>query len=164
MSEPAVAATPAAPDQRALEAHLKSARFQLGIDGGLWRVIESGWPHMLIAVTAASRENAPGEFALRFELSGYPQSAPTAAIWDIQANTLLDAALRPKGGPAGFAFRADWEGGRALYAPYDRLAIENHAGDWAPKYQRLVWHSARDLAFYLENVHRLLGRDDYVGI
>ena len=72
---------PVAPDRRALEAHLKGARFQMGIDGGLWRVIESGWPHMLIAVTAAPRENAPAEFALRFELSGYPQSAPTAAVW-----------------------------------------------------------------------------------
>ncbi len=115
-------------------------------------------------MTAAPRENAPGEFALRFELSGYPQSAPTAAVWDIDANTLLDATLRPKGGAAGFVFRADWENGRALYAPYDRVAIETHAADWAGRYPRLMWHPERDLTFYLENVSQALARDDYVGI
>jgi hypothetical protein len=136
----------------------------MGLDAGHWRLIGLSWPNALIAVTAAPREGAPGEFVLRFELSGYPQAAPTAGMWDLETDSLLDAAKRPKGEHAGTIFRADWEGGRALYAPWDRVAIETHDPSWASRWPRYVWHAKRDLTFYLENVHDVLHGDGYAGI
>jgi hypothetical protein len=153
-----------APDERAVREHLRAARFQAGVDARYWRLVaEVAWPHALIAVSAAARPGAPSEFLLFFELNGYPLSAPTAGPWDADTNALLDAARRPKGERAGHVFRADWENGRALYAPWDRVALEGHPG-WAAQYPRFAWNAKRDLAFYLENVHEILTDGDYVGI
>ena len=150
------------PDERALRDDLGSARFQVGVDAGRWRLISITWPYALIAVSAAPRENAPGEFVLRFELSGYPADAPTGCPWDLDQDDVLPAGQRPKGSRVGHIFRADWEGGRALYAPWDRLALAH--GSWADKYPMYAWNARRDLTFYLTNVHDALDNDDYLGI
>jgi hypothetical protein len=150
------------PDQRALCDHLRSARFQAGVDAGRWRLISITWPYALIAVSAALREGAPEEFVLRFELSGYPAAAPTGCPWDLDQDAVLPAGQRPKGGRVGHIFRADWEAGRALYAPWDRAALAH--GGWADKYPMYAWNARRDLTFYLTNVHDALNNDDYLGI
>ena len=160
------------PDERALLEHLESAPFQAGVDAGWWRLFTCGerstwqggspinWPHAFIAVSAAVRADSPTEYVLRFELSGYPQAAPTAGLWDCSRNCLLAAEFRPKGERAASAFRTDWEGGRALYAPYDRAAIDH----WPRRYPQYEWHARRDLTFYLTNVFELLNDDDYLGV
>ncbi len=155
--------TVVAPDERALREHIASARFQANVDAGRWRVISIDWPVALIAVAASPREGAPNEFVLRFELAGYPQVAPTAAAWSTETDSLLPAASRPKGEHAGHVFREDWEQGRALYAPWDRIALDGH-GDWATKYPRQAWNARRDLTFYLTNVSEVLNSEDYVGV
>lgn len=162
-----------APDERALLEHLDSARFQAGVDAGQWRLFTCmehevcgripaiAWPFVLIAVSAAPRLQAPVEFLLRFELSDYPHAAPSASPWDCTTNTLLEANRRPRGDRVGLIFRTDWEGGRALYAPYDRIAATHWPRDRYPQY---AWHSRRDLTFFLDNVFELLNDDDYVGV
>ena len=52
-------------------------------------------------------------------------------------------------------FRTDgWAGGAfAMYAPWDRIALQTHA-NWAQEAPHLVWHAGRDLSFILDNVHR----------
>lgn len=150
-----------APDERALREHLKSAKFQIGVDSGRWRVISIEWPHALIAVSAAPRPESPNEFVLNFELSGYPTAAPTATPWATDLDAILQEARRPKGVRAGRLFRADWEGGAALYAPYDRVGRQH----WAEgQYRRYAWHARRDLTFYLTNVHDVLNDDEYLGV
>lgn len=151
------------PDERALSAHLRSARFQAGVDAGSWRLISLSWPNAMIAVAAAERAGAPTEFVLRFDLSGYPQRGPTAALWDVATNTVLSAATRPKGERAGSIFRGDWNGGIALYAPWDRIALESHP-DWAQRYPLHAWNPRRDLTFFLTNVFDVLSDDAYMGI
>src|ERR1700736_2949656 len=96
------------PDERSLREHLRSARFQSGADAGRWRCVSLTWPTALIAVTAAYRENAPSEFVLKFDLSGYPAAAPTAGLWDLATETYLEASARPKGERAAVVFRGDW--------------------------------------------------------
>lgn len=153
---------PLGPDERAVRAHLCSARFQSGVDGGRWRLISIAWPHVFVAVAAAPREGAPSEFTLRFDLTGYPQSA-TAGIWDCGTNALLAAGLRPKGGRVTQIFRSDWEGGRALYAAWDSVAVNTHS-DWPQLHPREAWNSGRDLTFYLTNVFDLFHDDGYLGV
>ena len=109
-----------APDERVLRAHVASAQFINGVERGKWRIVGAiNWPSALVAVSAASREGAPEEFFFRFDLAGYPNAAPTATPWDLATGDVLDEAERPKGDGLGLVFRTDWEGGRALYAPFD---------------------------------------------
>lgn len=151
------------PDERAFRAHVAGARFQSGVDRGHWRLLGIDWPCAVIAISAAERENGPTEFVLRFELSGYPTSPPTATPWDLETDALLAPAKRPKGDRVGMAFRSDWEAGRALYVPCDRVAIDSHTG-WKAQYPRYLWDATKDITFYLRNVHQLVNDEDYQGI
>ena len=152
-----------APDERAVRADLRSARFQLGVDGGRWRLLSFDWPVGLFAVAAADRAGSPVEYALRVDFSGYPQRAPTATPWDVDCNELLSADKRPKGYRVGRVFRCNWNDGQALYAPWDRVALEGHP-NWANDHVIFAWHAQRDIAFFLGCVYELLNDDDYTGV
>ena len=158
------AVPPMPPDELAFRGHIARGRFQSGVDRGDWRVVgQMAWPCVLITVSAAKRENGPSEFGLRFDVSGYPATAPTATPWDLEQDVVLAPARRPKGDRVGMAFRSDWEGGRALYVPFDRVALDSHPG-WRTQYPRYVWDGTKDITFYLRNVHELLNDDDYLGV
>jgi hypothetical protein len=150
------------PDQRAFAAHRRSARFLAGVDAGRWRVVKSEWPIVLVAVAAAPRPGSPAEYFLRLTADGYPTAGITAAPWDPEADTLLAAEDRPTGEIAGHVFRSDWNGGTALYAPWDRVALPGHT-DWPTTHPTQVWTPARDLTFFLECVWEVLNSDDYKG-
>lgn len=159
-----VATAPMAPDERVFRAHAKGARFQDGVEHGRWWIVgDIEWPHVLIAVSAARREKAPGEFILRVDAAGYPQCAPTFTPWDLSIGGLLQSEYRPKGDLVGHVFRSDWESGAALYAPFDRVALSAHP-DWRQRYPHRAWHSKRDLAWILNCLHELLNDADYTGI
>lgn len=148
------------PDERTFRAHLDRVAFQAGVDRGRWRVVSIAWPHALIAVSAAPRLDSPDEFFLRFDLTGYPQQAPTATPWDPATDAKLPAERRPRGEIVGFVFRADWK--EALYAPYDRIALQDHA-NWSAEHRGDTWTGSCDITFVLKRVHRLLDADDYLG-
>lgn len=152
----------ASPAEIAIRAHLASARFQSGVDENRWRLITLEWPSALIGVSAAPREASPSEYVLKFDLSGYPIPGLTAALWDESGNCLLDERRRPKGNRASRVFRADWEGGRALYAPWDYVALGKHE-QWPRQHQLQAWHVNRDLTFYLVNTWEVLNDDAYLG-
>ena len=152
------------PDERVLRQHLKSACFQDGMERGKWRIVDDQtWPVLIVAVTASEREKAPREFLLQFNLTNYPDSPPTATPWNATTGNVLEPEFRPKGEQVGHVFRHDWEKGRALYAPFDRVALDGHP-DWRKKYPRRVWNSSRDLAWVLKILHEMLNNDDYTGI
>jgi len=150
------------PGERSMRAHIVGARFQSGVDDKRWRLISLEWPNALIAVSAATREKGPAEYVLRFDLSGYPLPGITAGVWDLSANALLAEEFRPKGDRAGRVFRADWESGRALYAPWDYVALSSH-GQWPGQYPLHAWNGNRDLTFYLVNTWEVLNDDEYLG-
>jgi hypothetical protein len=153
-----------APDVRAVHKHLDGALFRAGVTSGRWRLISFGWPYVTIAVRAAPREGAPTEFVIRFELTGYPNAAPTGDIWDRTAGTLLPAVRRPKGDAIGMIFRPDgWNSGAGMYAPWDRAGLQAHP-EWAQTYRRSAWHAERTLTFVLEQVSERLMADDYLGV
>ncbi len=154
-----------APDERALREHLRGGRFLAGVAAGSWRLISVIWPFALVAVSAADRPNSPAEFVLRFELTGYPHTAPTGGLWDLETDSYLPAGQRPKGERAAQLFRSDgWLGGStAMYAPWDRMGLQAHP-DWTQTYRLQAWNPTRDLSFILANVHEVLNADDYLGI
>jgi hypothetical protein len=152
------------PAERLVREHLAGGRFQAGADAGHWRIIEElNWPNIVIAVRAAPRENGPEEFALLFDLTDYPTRAPTATPWDLETGAKLAEGRRPKGYRVGHAFRTNWEGGRALYVPYDRVALEGHPA-WRADCPGFVWDASKKLTFYLIKVHELLNDEDYEGV
>ncbi|MEK6251645.1 MAG: hypothetical protein AABM43_06845 [Actinomycetota bacterium] len=160
MAEPA---KQMAPDEAAFLEDLAGARFLAGDDAGRWRLVGGvDWPFATIAVSAAPREGSPSEFAIRFELSGYPGSA-TGTPWHLTEGRALSAEERPKGGRAGLAFRPDWSNGLALYIPCDRVAVQGH-GDWPTKHPGLLWDPAVGITSYLRVVHEVLHEDDYAGV
>ena len=154
-----------APDERALIEHLRGGCFLAGVAAGRWRLVSAEWPVAMIAVTTAERPGSPSEFVLRFELSGYPHTAPMGGLWDLSTNASLAADRRPKGERVAQLFRTDnWMGGAtAMYAPWDRMGLQAHR-EWATQYPLEAWTRQRDLSFILAHVYEVLNADDYLGI
>jgi hypothetical protein len=150
------------PDERTFRRHLAAGPFQVGVDRGDWRLLSVEWPYAVIAVAAPPRPGAPDEIALRFELSGYPQRAPTAQPWDIAANATLADALWPIGGQASEVFNPGWRRD-ALYIPCDHVALEGHDA-WLTQHQPYLWHASRDISHYLRVVRDVLHDPGYAGV
>lgn len=151
------------PDQRAFATDANAATFLAGVYRGDWRIDSVEWPKVQLTIAAAPRDGAPDSFTLRCDLTNYPAQAPTGTPWDPETHMLLSQSRRPKGERVGMVFRFDWEQGRALYAPYDRVALAGHPG-WATDHPRYMWTDARDLAWWVERIWDLLNSDDYDGI
>ena len=99
------------PDEKALRADLESGRCLAGEARKRWRLASVEWPGVQIGITARDGQ----EFVLRFDCSGYPQTPPTARLWDAERNAPLEVALWPKGGGRIAAgFNPHWNSGVAL--------------------------------------------------
>ena len=152
------------PDEQVFREHISNPRFLDGVHRGRWRIEgETDWPYVVISVSAAQRDGAPPQFYLRFDLSNYPISAPTVSPWNPETGRVLEPNLRPKGANVAHVFRSDWEEGKALYAPFDRVALQSHP-DWQSRYPRRAWDSQRDIIWVLQYIHEILNCDDYEGI
>jgi hypothetical protein len=160
------------PDQRLFEEDLRSAEFQSGAIRGLWGLPEGAllpadltWPSVILWITPATRTNAPDRFFVRLDASGYRSVPPTGTFWDPATRAALEFGKRPKGRPnsrVAKVFRTDWEGGRALYHPYDRVAAQSHA-KWVAEQPHLVWTANHTIVDYLTEIHGLLNSGDYIG-
>lgn len=152
------------PDERVLRAHLARGSFQSGIDRRRWRLIEIRWPHVMIAISAADRDQAPTEYVVRLDCQNYPQAAPTGAFWDLQRKAQLEAARWPGGsGRVAKAFNPDWKEGRAIYLPCDRVSLADHSA-WPRDHPQLVWSPERDITHCLRILHDYLHSRDYTGL
>ncbi|MHB1926164.1 MAG: DUF7665 family protein [Leptospirillum sp.] len=137
---------------------LESGRFLAGVVRNRWRLISVNWPAVLISVVARDGH----EYVLKFDCSNYPQTPPTARLWDAGKDSPLELALWPKGGGRiGSVFRNDWKSGTALYLPCDRTAIEGH-NNWRTEHPSKIWNPSSGIPQYLEIVHELLQSKDYV--
>lgn len=151
------------PDERTFRAHLEEGPFRAGVEAGRWWLVAIDWPIAFMAIRAAHRPASPDAFILKFELSNYPATGPTAAPWDPVTGTLTGADRRPKGDRVGLAFRTNWKDGQALYIPCDRQAFDGHEG-WANQHPQWVWDPGKDITLYLRLASELLNDDDYLGV
>jgi hypothetical protein len=150
------------PDELAFREHVAGAEFQAGLDAGRWRLLSMTWPTAILAVGAGPRAESPREFFFCFDLTAYPANA-TACPIDISNGQLLPAGRRPKGEIVGHAFRTDWMEGRALYVPWDRIAIEGHP-EWRTRHAGKLWSEEAGILSYLRPTHELLDSEDYEGV
>jgi len=152
------------PDEQVFRSHLAEGPFQAGAERRRWRLESVAWPVAIIAVSAAPREGGPAEFFFRFDLTDYPQTAPTAQLWDLLSQARLSPAKWPTGRlRVPSVFRPDWKDGGCLYLPCDRVAMEGHDG-WRAQHPHLIWNASRDITLYLETVYELLNSSDYSGV
>ena len=141
------------PSADAVAADLASPRFQAGVIRSQWRVVSIEFPILIVAVAAIEPDGTWSEYSFRFELTGFPGTAPEVRIWDCSANAPLPQARRPRGSPRVIeAFKA-W-GSDTVYRPWERLSGAH--GEWTNKYPALAWHPGHDLTFILEDLHGLL--------
>lgn len=148
------------PDQCLFKLHLEGAPFLAGVDAGQWGLVAddelSRWPYVRIWVRCAPRFAAADKVVLRVQADGYSALAPTSRPWDIEANAPLKAELWPKGpGNVSAVFNHGWNGGVALYAPCDRLAMPGHE-PWQQKFPQWWWTPKHTIVEYLTFVFRCL--------
>jgi len=149
------------PDLKAFVTDSNNADFQIGIDEGKWGIEDFDpqfpyWPTVFIWIQSAVKENGQGKYYFKFDLTDYPEKAPTACFWNITENKVLPFELRPTGNEfVKAAFHSTFYGGNCLYIPCDRNAIVNHP-DWPVKYPSLCWRSTFTIVHYLNYVHFLL--------
>lgn len=161
------------PDQRLFGDDLGSVAFRTGVISGRWDQpggvvlpVDLTWPFVIFWIAAAHRENAPDRFFVRLDAAGYRSVPPTGTLWDPTTAATLEFALRPKGKPnsrVAKVFRTDWEGGRAFYHPYDRVAAQSHS-QWPGEQPHLVWTANHTIVDYLAEIHGLLNSADYIGV
>ena len=162
------------PDHKLFTIDLEGAAFRTGVLAGRWglaapEALPDGmaWPRACFWLKAADRPGAPDRYHIMIDLSGYRAVSPTGSFWDADNKAMLAAASYPQGKPASrFArvFRTDWPPGlcKAFYHPYDRFALNSHAG-WPTELPHLVWTEKNTIADYLNEFQSLLAGDDYVG-
>ncbi len=149
----------APPDEQAFRMDLGKAAFRLGQAEGRWRLVDVVWPIAVITVLAKDAR----EYALRFNVAGYPQAAPTGGPWDVKRNAMLapDRWPQSKGGRVAAVFRTNWKNGTALYLPCDRESFQGHE-NWRSEMPSKIWRPSDGIVQYLEMVHELLHCGDYV--
>ncbi len=151
------------PDERVFREHLEAGPFQNGVDRGRWRLDSINWSHAVLAVSAATRPNAPEEFFFRFELSNYPAAPPTAQPWNVETNAALEInKWATGGGRVQLAFNPGWKGGSCLYLPCDRQSIEGHDA-WIHQHPEMIWMTDGDITQYLRIIYDLINSKDYTG-
>jgi hypothetical protein len=145
--------------EQRLVADLAAAPVQVGVARGWWELYPPEYPILGVRVTTSLRTYTPGVIGLRFETSGYPDQPVTACPWDFARNAMLGPDERPRGGRAEMTFRTNWENGKALYLPCDRVAIAGHT-NWPAEHPDDLWDQAAGIAKYLELVHTILNEAD----
>jgi hypothetical protein len=148
------------PDERAFRSDLEKPAFQIGVDRGLWEVKYVRWPHVLIVLArgVGRAVGAAPEIGLRFDLTGYPSTAPTAAPWDHDEDGPLEPSKWPAGERISQVFNPGWRVD-ALYMPFDRVALQGHDA-WLAQRPGYAWDGNSDITRYLRFVVDLLSEEE----
>ena len=138
-----------------LQDHLGTPEYLSVEMEGRWGSIinENGpsWPVFFFWVASASGNS----YDFKFDLTGYPNIAPTAVLWNLADNTVLTPTQRPTGTKRTQQAFKQW-GKECNYLPCDRLAFEGHP-DWPQLHSSLIWNSQNDtIVKYLNEVYQIL--------
>ena len=143
---------------RLLDADLASTHVELGVHRGWWSIDTVEFPTVVASFAVPVTLYAPGRLTLHVDCTDFPQQAPTAYPIDPVTGAILAPGSRPTHGRCAMTFRSDWEGGRALYLPVDRVALNGHP-NWRQEHPHEVWDPARGIVQFLRLVRRDLIED-----
>ena len=121
----------------------------------------------MVAVSAARATQAsPTEFVMRFELNGYPTTAPTGGVWDVDDRQLPARRPAPQGRAGGASSSAPTAGpaARPPCTPLGTASAFRPTPTGRSSTPIEAGTRRRDLTFILTNVHEVLNADDYLGI
>lgn len=139
----------------AINSDLQSRPYQVGAARGLWRLVEFTHPSYIFAVTGVGPNGESVEIFFRFELNGYPATAPWVQIWDHATKQQLPADRRPQRGKLqSESFKIWGNHGGSVYRPWDRHSGPHNG--WNSKHPELAWNPRRDLSFVLNDLHQIL--------
>lgn len=142
------------PAEKTVVADLASTGYRVGVMRGWWRTVSFEFPILVVAVNMAELDGEPKEYFFRFELTGYPGTAPEVKIWDPNTSDVLPHGLRPRGSNrVNEAFKDGWNNG-SIYRPWERSGVQHN--NWHLSHPALAWNPDRDLTFILEDLHGLL--------
>jgi hypothetical protein len=144
------------PTNVSVEADLHSPQFRVGVKKGLWRIVSYNFPILVVGISATEPDGKETEYVFRFELTGFPNTAPLVHIWDLSTNDLLAVEKRPKGSQKVLTSFEQWGNGNrgSVYRPWDRES-GNH-NNWNSTYPNFAWAPNRNLSFALEDLHEIL--------
>jgi hypothetical protein len=81
--------------ERLLRRHMTQEPFQVGVDQGLWRLVAFNWPRAIFGILSADG-NKRCEVGLRLNFQRYPLAPPLVELWDVEAQTRIDAQRWPE--------------------------------------------------------------------
>lgn len=143
-----------------VEEDLGSATFRAGERDGRWRIVQRGFPVMLIDVAATEPNGAAAWYTFRFELDRYPGKPPSSRIWSPALGGPLPTQMRPQGcRRVATCFQA-W-GSDTVYRPWERMAADHN--NFRTVHPHLAWNPNRTLTFALEDIHGILALNARAG-
>lgn len=134
-------------------AELARAEFADGEKKGRWRVVANAFPSLDIVIAATEPDGTASEYGFRFELTGFPGTAPMVRIWDFEKDEPLHKDLRPRGYRRIEITFQQW-GDDTVYRPWDRRTGPHNSN--AANIPHLAWRADRPLTFILEDLHGIL--------
>lgn len=145
---------PSCPSQKAVDADIASARFQIGLARRQWGIALYTFPILIMRVSAVEMDAKKSEYDFRFELTGFKATPPEVMLWDMATNSFLPQDKRPKGSRRVMEAFKIWGEHKTVYRPWERTGVSHN--NWSSSHPELIWHPKRDLAFILEDLHGLL--------
>ena len=135
--------------------HLDSPEYQSGEMEGRWGITKQedrpSWPIFLFWITSLNNEI----YNFKFDFSDYPNSPPTAVLWDLERNAMLAAEKRPNTSKRAIQVFKIW-GKECNYLPCDRLAVQGHS-TWMQEHSALIWNNQKDTFLkYLIELYQIL--------
>lgn len=151
------------PDEHTLLEHLKSVRFQAGVEEGRWEVLELAFPVLIVRVNG---EDLSGQtrtsMDFRMECDGFPAIAPFVERWDYQLGGRPTQPAVPPAPPTAAPSVTDalkdWSNPQGahggIYQPWQRYAADHNG--WAAIRPDLAWHRNRNISFIMEELYALI--------
>ena len=146
-------------DDVTLAAHVRSGRFQCGVEEGRWSVLLHEFPTLVVRVRGEDFEGRMTAF-MEFQLicDGFPVAVPFVQHWDTALGRRPAPLISPASPPGVVDALKEWSpnpsiGYGGIYRARQRYAATHN--DWAAKRPDEAWHRNRHLTFIMEKLHGL---------
>jgi hypothetical protein len=142
-------------DQRTLEAHIRSVRFQAGLEEGRWKILRYSFPMLEVEVTGHTfGQKVCMEFQLMCD--NFPAVGPFVQHWDhrLQQRPAPLTQTSPGVADALKTWSHTGSGYGGIYRAWQRYAA--HHNNWVAKRPEEAWHHDRHLTFIMEHLYALV--------